>query len=74
LPNPVLEPLLVPTLPVSWDIPELLTEPSVENSTNLAVLPKLGAWANIREGNKKSITALKVISIILLIIKVFKRE
>src|SRR5437868_6793103 len=47
-PNPVMAPLLVPTLPVICDVPVLPTAPTVVNSTKFAAVPKDGAWAKLK--------------------------
>src|SRR4051812_13061423 len=44
-PKKVLEPLLVPTFPVSREIPELLTAPSELKSTYEEEVPRAGACA-----------------------------
>ena len=40
-PKPVLEPLFVPTLPVTCEMLVLIIAPSVENNAKLAAVPKL---------------------------------
>lgn len=44
-PKLVLEPTFVPTSPVMWDNPVLLTAPFAVYNAKLEVVPKTGAWA-----------------------------
>ena len=62
LPNAVLEPLLVPTLPVRWEIPELLTAPFEVKRTKSAAVPKLGACPKVILENDKRVNAVIPIS------------
>jgi hypothetical protein len=49
-------------LPVSCEIPVLLTAPLVEKRINFAALPKGGACEKIKVGNKNSATAVNRLS------------
>jgi len=73
-PNAVLEPLLVPTLPVRWENPVLLTAPFVENRTKLAAVPKLGACAKFTKEINSSIRAINTICSFLFIIIILECE
>ena len=57
-PKAVLEPLFVPTLPVSCEIPELLTAPFEEKRTKFAAVPKVGACPKLTLGSKNKISKM----------------
>ncbi len=67
-PNPVLEPLLVPTLPVIFEIPVFVTAPTLEKRTNPAAVPSGGAWAKFTMGIvNNNITANALISCVFIV-------
>jgi hypothetical protein len=74
LPNPVLDPLLVPTFPVSCVIPVFPIAPLDEKSTKSAAVPNVGACARLNAGAKQHVSIVNVLRSIFFMFFYFRCE
>jgi hypothetical protein len=70
LPKPVTAPLFDPTLPVTLEVPVLVTAPLEVKRTKFAAVPRLGAWAKLKTGKNSTATTVATVCRNLLFIEI----